>query len=53
MKFTLQLSTKRGNAANKLYPQTATISSLDELKTAVQYDHVGSVFKDFKKGQRA
>ncbi|MBR0097030.1 MAG: hypothetical protein IJP88_07600 [Synergistaceae bacterium] len=46
MKFTLQLSTKRGNTANKLYPQTATISSLDELKTAVQYDHVGGLFKD-------
>ncbi|MBQ6908489.1 MAG: hypothetical protein IJQ29_00105 [Synergistaceae bacterium] len=46
MKFSLQLSTKRGNAANKLYPQTATISSLDELKTAVQYDHVGGLFKD-------
>lgn len=46
MKFSLQLSTTRGNAANKLYPQTAIISSLDELKTAVQYDHVGGLFKD-------
>ena len=46
MKFSLQLSTTRGNAANKLYPQTATISSLDELKTAVQYDHVGGLSKD-------
>ena len=46
MKFSLQLSTTRGNAANKLYPQTAIISNLDELKTAVQYDHVGGLFKD-------
>ena len=46
MNFCLQLATIRGNVNNKLYPRTAIISSLDELKAAAQFDHVAGSFKN-------
>ena len=50
-KITIAVATGiRGFAANKKYSTRAEITSLEDLKQAVQFDHVAGSFKDNERG---
>ena len=44
--FTICAADCRGNAKQKLYPHKKTISSVEDLKQAVTYDHVMAEYKN-------
>lgn len=46
MHFTLSVATNSGQANNTIYPNQLTIANPQELKKAVQYDHVCGLFKN-------
>lgn len=46
MHLTLFLAEYRGNARNCHFPKSAKIKNPDEMKKAIQYDHVCGKFKD-------
>lgn len=46
MELALFLAESRGNAGNCHYPKPAIIRNPDEMKEAIQYDHVCGKFKD-------
>ena len=49
--LTLSVATGiRGNAQNKMYPQTVKITNLQELFDAVQFDHVAGTFTNNERG---
>ena len=48
MQMNLYISSSKGKKTNTSYPFQASISSLDELKEAVQYDHVCAKYADGK-----
>ena len=49
--LTLSVATGiRGNAQNKMYPQTVKITNLQELFDAVQFDHVAGTFTNAERG---
>lgn len=46
MYFTLSVATNSGRASNTVYPNQLTITNPQELKQAVQYDHVCGQFRN-------
>ncbi|MGJ4064712.1 phage/plasmid primase, P4 family [Limosilactobacillus mucosae] len=46
MHFTLSVATNSGQTSNTIYPNQLTIANPQELKQAVQYDHVCGLFKN-------
>ena len=49
--LTLSVATGiRGNAQNKMYPQTVKITNLQELFDAAQFDHVAGTFTNAERG---
>ena len=48
MQMNLHISSGRGQKTNTSYPFSTSITSLDELKEAVQYDHVCAKYADGK-----
>ena len=44
--FTLSVSKCRGNQYNTSYPNVVTISSIEDLKAAAQFDHIGAVMEN-------
>lgn len=46
MHFTLSTTTSAGQASNTIYPNQLTITNAQELKQAVQHDHVCGLFKN-------
>lgn len=46
MYFTLSTATSASQASNTIYPNQLTITNPQELKKAVQYDHVCGLFKN-------
>lgn len=46
MKFTLYTSNCIGNAKNNIYSNKVEIESVDDLLTAVSYDHVCAEYKN-------
>ena len=49
--FTLSIANgTRGEPKNKIYPQQASIASLDALLQATQFDHTAGVFKNNERG---
>ena len=46
MHFTLSVATNSGQTSNTIYPNQLAITNPQELKQAVQYDHVCGLFKN-------
>ncbi|MGY0270966.1 hypothetical protein ACW2AE_04595 [Limosilactobacillus fermentum] len=49
MKFTLFTANTTGNQANTLYPNQVTISSKQDLLSAIKLDNTCVDFKDYKR----